>query len=110
MKFSTTLFGDAKATLQNQIEPEHVRAEGRSYWRTMLIVAFVIVVCAILYGVWQLFMIFSFFDGSGDAHSATPQEPIKRVQLTETIQRLDQRATVLGELMKSSLVEIDPAR
>lgn len=92
MKLNIDILARMRNTYANRHEPESLRTFVDIYWRTVLAIAFLIVVLVVAYGIWNLSRILG--DLGRAPEITTPPTPVlSRAVLNATMQAFDTRQT-----------------
>ena len=110
MKFGSTLWKDLPEMLRAGYEPEYTRALASLYWRTLLVLAFIVVVLVFLYSTWGLLRVLDNLSSALDT-SAPPPPALNRAELNATIRAFEMRKTQFEQLKANPPLTIpDPSK
>jgi hypothetical protein len=95
MNFFTTLWVRMRDMYALRYEPEGVQPLGTLYWRTLLIIAFIVVWLAVLYGIWDLTGVLSTLANMPDT-SPPPSSGLSKSALDKLVQGFDARQSAFN--------------
>ncbi|MDE1925024.1 MAG: hypothetical protein KGH79_02505 [Patescibacteria group bacterium] len=94
----------------SRFEPEGVRPLADIYWRTLLVLAVTLVLCAVLYGIWDLFGVLDALASVPDT-SPPPPAALNRTTLETVVQGFQTRQTRFNDFGSTHSAAIpDPSR
>lgn len=106
MKIHFNIFSRVRDIYANRHEPENLRTFVDIYWRTVLMVGFLVTVFVVTYGIWNLMRILKDLGTPPDT-SPRPIPTLDRATLKATIQAFDTRQTQF-DAFKAQLPTIVP--
>ena len=110
MKFLNNILARLRDAYAARYEPEGLRPLADTYWRSVLAIAFVVAVLAVLYGVWDLADVLNGLSASADA-PVTPAPALDRSKLEATLNGFQARDTQFNSLETNpSQVISDPSK
>lgn len=100
MMFQINITKKLRGMYENRYEPESLRALADVYWRGLLVVALVVAMCVVAYGIWSLLRI---LDDLGKTPDTTPRPTpvLSRSALNSTLQAFDTRSTQFDSFKKN---------
>lgn len=108
MKPILDMFAPLRRMYAYRREPENMRALSDVYWRTLVVVAALVVLCAILYGVTQLVGVMGYAQ-EGNAATPVSAAGINRTQLEATLSAFSARQENYDALASTSVSAVDPS-
>ena len=110
MKSSTDILNKIRDAYAARYEPEGLRPLSDIYWRGLLLLAFLVLVCVFLYGTWGLVRVLNGLSAGADT-SAPPPPPLSRAALSKTIRDFELRRAQFETLQTNPSATIpDPSR
>ena len=100
MMFFTDIRRRARDFYALRFEPDGVHAIADIYWRTLLCTAALIVVLALVLGLWELFGVFDLLQRLPDT-SRLPPSVFNRATMQAIVQRFDARQTQFDNLQSN---------
>jgi len=97
-----------REALADPSEPENVRIIAMAYWRALILVSLVLLVCSLTYSYGQFQGGLQVFDVS--TASATGSGPFSRPELDQAVAAFDSRALHYAALKAQPLSDPDPSQ
>jgi uncharacterized iron-regulated membrane protein len=108
MKSSKNIFARTPR-YESKEEPEYLLRSAHAFWRTMILVLFGVLVCAIIFGAYVLSTSTSTINAS--AETAVPQpQLLSETELSATVANLEARERLFQMFRSATTSAADPSR
>ncbi|MEK7133808.1 MAG: hypothetical protein AAB804_01930 [Patescibacteria group bacterium] len=110
MKFDISMLGAFGSAVSHRHEPEGIRVLSNVYWRALIVTAFLVTACVLLYSIWGLMRVLNNLGATSGA-SAPPPSALDRAALDATVAGFEKRQEQFDLLKKNRGTAIpDPSR
>jgi hypothetical protein len=91
MNLGNDILKSLKRVYERRLEPEYLRILAEGYWRSLLVIALIAILCLILFGFWQFIAVVDDLAGAQSGSGTKPPVALNRAMLQSTLAAFDQR-------------------